>query len=144
MNSKYDLKPSKVFSSIRKRLKSIANRMRRLQMCFQSSEKAKIRWQIECEGFKSVFNHSKTLKIDIKLVCECFKNVFFYPKMLKMNSKYDLKPSKVFSPLRKRIKSIANSMQRLQKRFRSSENAINQRKIPSENFKTVFVHPKTL
>ena len=124
-NSKYHQKPSKVFSCIRKRSKSIVNSMRmfqkcfcsstntirRLQKCFRPSENAQNRWQIPSEGFKSVFVHPKTLKFD---------------------SKYHPKASKVFLFIQKGFKSIANSMQRVQKCFRSSKNALNRL---SQNFK---------
>ena len=131
-NSKYDLKPSKLFSSIRKRLKSKANRMRRLQKCFRSSENAQNAQQIRSKVFKIVFVHPKTLKIDINQYANALKMFFFHLKTLKMNSKYDLKPSNVFSSIRKRLRSIANSMRMIQKGFSSSENAQNEQQIQSE------------
>ena len=142
INRKYDLKPSKLFSSIRKRLKSISNSMRMLQKCFRPKRYKSIEntiWSLQ-----NYFRLSENALNRKQIVCKGFKSVFVHQKTLKYNSKYDLKPSKLFSSVRKRFKSKANSMQVLQKHFRSSENALNQWQKPSENFKIVFVHPKTL
>ena len=88
--------------------------MQKLQTCFGSSENALNQQQIPSDTFKNVFVHTKTLKI---------------------NGKYHPKASKVFSSIRKRLKTIANSMQMLQKCFRSSENSKIRQKNPSEGFK---------
>ena len=138
IDRKQNAKASKVFLFMRKRLKSISNKMRIIQKCFLPSENAKINSKYDlkpskfCSSTRKRKQNTKVSKVfsfirkrskSISNSMRMLQNVFVHPKTLKIKRKYDLKPSKLFSSIQKRFKSKANSMQRLQKCFCSCENA---------------------